>query len=86
MSFTTAEVWNLANILCHQNFLEAFETGKGVINALPLIQDEVAQLETELEDQKGDSIQQQMGIARLTGSLDLALDATSTGPPRSSRS
>ena len=43
-------------------------------------------METELEDQKADSIQQQMEIDRLTRSLDLALDAASTGAPTSSRS
>ena len=52
--FSTPEVWNLATILCHQNFLEAFETGKASINALPLIRNEVAQLVTEREDQKAD--------------------------------
>ena len=43
-------------------------------------------METELEDQKADSIQQETEIARLTRSLDLALEAASTGSPSSSRS
>ena len=79
------EVRNLATILCHQNFLEAFETGNAVINALPLIWNEVTPLEREFEEQKADSIEQQTEIARLTRSLDLILDAATTRPPSMSR-
>ena len=43
-------------------------------------------LETELEDQKADSIQQQMENERLTRSLDLALDKANASPPSRSRS
>ena len=46
-----------------------------------MIRAEVTRLETELEDQKADFVQQQTEIARLTRSLNLALDAASTGPP-----
>ena len=35
--FTTAQVQDLAAVLCNQNFLEAFETGRAATNALPLI-------------------------------------------------
>ena len=84
--FTTAQVQDLATVLGNQNFVEAFQTGRTLTNALPLIRNEVTWLETELEDQKADSIQHQTEIARLTRSLDLALDAASTGSSGGSRS
>ena len=74
--FTTAQTQDLATVLVNQNFLEAFETGRMATDALPLIRAEVTRLETELEDQRADSIQQQTEIAWLARSLDLALDAT----------
>ena len=84
--FTTTQVRDLAAVLCSQNLLEIYEAGRAATNAVPQIRVEVARLETELEDQKADSIQQQTEIARLTRSLDLAHDVTSSGPPSSSRS
>ena len=84
--FTTTQVRDLAAVLCSQNLLEMFEAGRAATYAVPQIRVEVARLETELEEQKADSIQQQTEIARLTRSLDLALDAASSGPPSSSRS
>ena len=54
--FTTAQVQDLAAVLCSHNFFEAFETGRAATNALPVVRNEVTQLETELEDQKADSI------------------------------
>ena len=84
-SFTMAEVRDLTAVLYNQNCLEIFETGRAATDEVPLIRAEVTRLETELEDQKADSIQQQTEIARLTRSLDLVLDAVSTGPPSSSR-
>ena len=83
--FTTTQVRDLAAVLCSQNLLEIFEAGRAATNAVPQIRVEVARLETELEDQKADSIQQQTEIARLTRSLDLALDAASPGSSSISR-
>ena len=77
--FPTTQIRDLAWVLGKQNFLKASEAGRAAIDAVPRIQ-------TELENQKGDSIQQQTEIARLIRSLDLALDAGSAGPPSSSRS
>ena len=48
--FTTAQVRDLAAVLCNQDFLDVFETGRATTDAVPLIRAEVAQLETELED------------------------------------
>ena len=48
--FTRAQIRDLARVLSNQNFLKAFESGRIVIDAVPHIQ-------TELEDQKADSIQ-----------------------------
>ena len=56
--FTTAQIRDLAAVLCNQNFLEAFETGTAATDVVPLIRAEVTRLETELEEQKADSIQQ----------------------------
>ena len=84
--FTTTQVRDLAAVLGSQNLLEIFKAGRAATDAVPQIQVEVARLETELEDQKADSIQQQTEIARLTRSLDLALDAVSSGPTSISRS
>ena len=86
VKFSTAQIRDLAGLLCNQNFLEAFETGRAAAAALPKVRDEVTLFETELEDQNADSIQQQTEIVRLTRSLDIALDAASSGPPGSSRS
>ena len=84
--FTMTQVRDLAAVLCSQNLLEIFEAGRAATNVVPQIRFEVARLETELEDQKADSIQQQTEIARLTRSLDLAPDAASSGRTGSSRS
>ena len=84
--FTTTQVRDLAAVLCSQNLLEIFAAGRAATDAVPQIRVEVVRLETELEDQKADFIQQQMEIARLTRSLDLPLDAVNAGPPSSSRS
>ena len=84
--FTTTQVWDLNAVLRSQNLLEIFEAGRAATDAVTQIRVEVARVETELEDQKADSIQQQTEIARLTRSLDLALDAASSGPPSISRS
>ena len=84
--FTTTQVQDLAAVFCSQNLLEAFEAGRAATDAIPLIRAEIPRLETDLEDQKADSIQQQTEIARLTRSLDLALDAASMGPPSIRRS
>ena len=81
--FTTAQVRDLAAVLCNQNILEIFETGRPATDAVPLIRDEFTRLETELEDKTADPIQQQTEIARLTSSLDLVLDAANTGTPNS---
>ena len=81
-----AQIRNLATVLCNQNFLEVFETGRAATDAGPMIEDEVTRLETELEDQKADSIQQQTENERLTRSLSFALDAANATPPSSSRS
>ena len=78
--FTTTQIRDLAWVLTNQNFLEAFEAGRAATDALHKIRAEVSRLETELEDQKADSIQQQTEIDRLTRSLDLVLDAASPGP------
>ena len=84
--FTTTQVRDLAADLCSQNLLEIFEAGRAGTDAVPQIRVEVTLLEIELEDQKADSIQQQTEIARLTRSLDLALDGANAGPSSSSRS
>ena len=84
--FTMTQVRDLAAVLCSQNPHEIFEAGRAATDAVPEIRVEVAQLEPELEDQKANSIQQQTEIARLTRSLDLALDAASLGPTSISRS
>ena len=84
--FTTAQIRDLAPILCNQNFPEVFETGRAATYPVPLIRAEVTRVETELEEQKADCIQQQMENKRLTRSLDLALDRANTGPLSSSRS
>ena len=84
--FTTAQIRDLDAVLCNQHFHEVFETRKAVTDAVLLIRAEVTRLETELEEQKADSIQHQTEHERLTRSLDLALDAANAGPPSSSRS
>ena len=84
--FTTTQVRFITAVLCNQNFLEVFESGRAATDAIPLIRAEGTRLKTRLEDKKADSIQQQTEIASLTKSLDLAIDATSTGPPSISRS
>ena len=84
--FTTAQIRDLAAVLCNQNLLEIFETGRAATDAVPLIRAEVTRLETELEEQKADSIQQQTENERPTRTPDLALDAANTRPPSSSRS
>ena len=50
------KIRDLAAVLCIQNCLEVFETGRAATNAVPLIRAEVTRLETELEEQKADSI------------------------------
>ena len=81
--FTMAQIRDLAAVLCNQNFLEAFETGRAATVTVPLIRAEITRLETGLEEQKADSIQQQTENERLTRSLDLALDLANAGPPSS---
>ena len=73
--FSTAQVQYLAGVLCNQNLLKAFKTGRAASDALTTIRAEIPRLETELKDKKPNSIQQQTEIAGLTRSLDLVLDA-----------
>ena len=84
--FTMAQIWDLAAVLCNQNFLEVFETGRAATDAVLRIRAVITRLETELEEQKADSIQQQTENERLARSLDLTLDAANAAPPSSSRS
>ena len=81
--FTTAQIRDLATVLCNQNLFEVFETGRAATDAVCLIRAEVTQLETELEEQKADSIQQQTENKRLKRSLDPALDAVNADLPSS---
>ena len=64
--FTTAQIRDLAAVLCNHNFLKVFETGKAATDTVRLIRAEVTRLETKLKEQKADSIQQQMENDRLT--------------------
>ena len=41
--FTTAQIRDLAAVLCNQNLLEVFETGRAATDAVPLIRPEVTQ-------------------------------------------
>ena len=77
--FITAQAGDLATVLVNQNFLKAFETARPATDALPLIRADVTRLKTELEAQKAHSISQLTEIARLTRSLDLALNAAAAG-------
>ena len=83
-TFSTTQVWDRTRVLCNQNFLKACEAGRASTDTLPNIRAEVTRVETELEDRKADSIQQQTEIARLTRSLDLVLAAVSMGSSSSS--
>ena len=85
-SIHMARIRDLAVVLCNQNFLEGFKTGRAATDAVTLIRAKVTRLETKLEDQKADSIQQQMENERLTRSLNVALDAATAGPSSSIRS